>query len=184
MSVNGLRRSVRMVLGASALIAAVAAGAPSMAQGSRESANGHGTLAATDENGRAVKRQFSFNAQRQADGTVRGHATLINPAFGGSGNPNPPYQLQLDITCMRVVGNIAIMGGTTKRTNDQNLVDAAFFSVQDNGEPGKGRDRISRVFFWDDDPNTTGDPQACLLTGPTDFPLEPIEGGNIQVRTQ
>jgi hypothetical protein len=26
------------------------------------------------------------------------------------------------------------------------------------------------------------DPQACLLSVPTDFPLEPIESGNIQVR--
>jgi hypothetical protein len=84
---------------------------------------------------------------------------------------------------MKVVGNIAIFGGTTTRTNDPNLVDAVFFTVQDNGEPGKNMDKISSVFFWDDDPNTTGDPQACLLTGPTDFPLETIESGNIQVRS-
>jgi len=83
---------------------------------------------------------------------------------------------------MKVVGNIAVFGGTTKRTNDPNLVDAVFFSVQDNGEPGKDRDKISSVFFWDDDPLTQGDPQACLLTGALDFPLETIEAGNIQVR--
>ena len=146
-----------------------------------ESASGHGTLLATNEDGKEVKRQFSFNATRHGDGTVTGHAVLINPAFTGE-NGESPYQLHLDISCLRVVGNIAIMGGTTRRTNDPNLVDAAFFSVQDNGEPGKGNDRISRVFFWDDDPTTTGDPQACLLTGPTDFPLEPIESGNIAVR--
>jgi hypothetical protein len=84
---------------------------------------------------------------------------------------------------MKVVGNIAIFGGTVKRTNDPSLVDAVFFSVQDNAEPGKGVDKISRVFFWDDDPNTTGDPQACQLVTPTDFPLETIEAGNIQVRS-
>ncbi|HVM17505.1 MAG TPA: hypothetical protein VM290_07995 [Gaiellaceae bacterium] len=145
------------------------------------SANGHGTLLATDDNGREVKRQFSFTARRHADGTVTGQAVLVNPAFSGAGT-NAPYRLHVDITCMHVVGNIAIFGGTTERTNDPGLMDAVFFSVQDNGEPGKGRDRISRVFFWDDDPATTGDPQACLLTGPTDFPLEPIAGGNIQVR--
>ena len=176
------RRTVRRGLTASAMIGLVAFGAPSLAQPAQQSANGHGTLSGVDENGRSVKRQFSFSARRQADGSVKGHATLINPSFSGSGNPNPPYQLQLDISCMHVVGNIAIMGGMTKRTNDQNLVDAAYFSVQDNGEPGKGNDRISRVFFFDDDPTTTGDPQACLLTGPGDFPLEPIEGGNIQVK--
>jgi hypothetical protein len=137
---------------------------------SGDKANGHGTL---DGN-----RQFSFSATEHADGTVTGHAVLHNPNYQVDGKN---YQLQLDITCMRVYGNIAVFGGTTKRTNDPNLVDAAFFSVQDNGEPGKN-DRISRVYFWDDDPNTTGDPQACQLTGPSDFPLEQIEKGNIQVR--
>ena len=178
MSETRVRRAVRGALTASALAAAVALGAPATAQVTKEQANGHGTLSSAD----GTKRQFSFTAQRRPDGTVTGQATLINPAFGGSGDNNAPYQLHMDISCMKVVGNIAIMGGTTKRTNDANLVDAAFFTVQDNGEPGKGRDKISRVFFWDDNPGTTGDPQACLLTGPADFPLETIEAGNIQVR--
>ena len=145
-----------------------------------ESANGHGTLLAQNADGKQVRRQFSLSARKQADGTVTGHAVLINPAFTGE-NGHSPYQLQVDISCMHVVGNIAVFGGTTRRTNDPNLVDAVFFTVQDNGEPGTN-DRISRVFFWDDDPNTTGDPQACLLTLPLDFPLEQIESGNIQVR--
>ena len=145
-----------------------------------DSASGHGSLATTPGE-KSKQRQFSFNAQRQADGTVTGHAVLINPAFTGD-NGHSPYQLHVDISCMHVVGNIAVMGGTTSRTNDSSLVDAVFFSVQDNGE-GRGapRDKISRVFFWDDDPDTTGDPQACLLTAPGAFPLEPIENGNIQV---
>ena len=84
---------------------------------------------------------------------------------------------------MKIVGNIAVFGGTTARTNDPSLVDAVFFTVQDNGEPGKDSDKISSVFFWDDDPATQGDPQACLLTGPLDFPLETIDSGNIQVRS-
>jgi hypothetical protein len=141
----------------------------------RETANGHGALNNPD----GSKRQFSFSARRNPDGTAQGQAILHNPAFDGANGQN--YQLKLDITCMKVVGNIAIFGGYTRRTNDPNLVDAAYFSVQDNGEPGKN-DKISRVFFFDDDPTTTGDPQLCQLTGPTDFPLETIANGNIQVR--
>ena len=152
------------------------------AQNVRESANGHGTLISMDEMGKNVRRQFSFSAVRQDDGSVRGQAQLVNPAFRGSERNNAPYQLHIEISCMKVVGNIAIFGGTTKRTNDPNLVDAVYFSVQDNGEPGRGNDRISRAFFFDDNPATQGDPQLCLLTGPTDFPLEHIEAGNIQVR--
>ncbi len=152
----------------------------SAAQSSKESANGHGTLLVLNDDGDAVRRQFTVSAQRRPDGTVKGHAVLHNPAFRVDNGQK--YQLQIDITCMRVYGNIAVFGGTTRRTNDPNLVDAVFFSVQDNGEPGRDRDKISRVFFWDDDPNTTGDPQACQVTGPADFPLETIESGNIQVK--
>ena len=165
-------RKMSLAFAAACLLAGAAA-APSFAASGKEQANGHGQLDSA--------RQFSFTAQRRANGTVTGNATLVNPEFTGA-NGHSPYQLQIDISCMKTVGNIAIFGGTTKRTNDPSLVDAVFFSVQDNGEPGNGRDKISRAFFWDDDPNTQGDPQACQAVGPTDFPLETITAGNIQVK--
>lgn len=147
-----------------------------------ESANGHGTLpAAVGDNGRVIKRQFSFSAHRQPDGTVRGNAVLHNPAFDGA-HGNQPYQLQIEISCMKQIGNIAFFGGTTRRTTDPNLVDAVYFSVQDNGEPGRNVDMISRAFFFDDDPSTEGDPQLCLGNQVGDFPMEVITSGNIQVR--
>jgi hypothetical protein len=179
-----LKTSKSLILAAS--LAAVAVTAPwmkapiSAAQDTRESANGQGTLLVLNENGDAVRRQFSFSAHRLPDGTVKGHAVLHNPAFTVENGQK--YQLQISITCLKVVGNIAIFGGTTRRTNDPNLVDAVYFTVQDNGEPGRERDKISRVFFFDDDPTTQGDPQLCQLTGPADFPLETIESGNVQVR--
>ncbi|HEV2860567.1 MAG TPA: hypothetical protein VGX48_06155 [Pyrinomonadaceae bacterium] len=152
----------------------------SAAQSADQSASGHGTLLVQNAAGDFVRRQFSFSARRYDDGSVKGQATLHNPAV--ESGKNQRYQLQIDITCMKVVGNVAIFGGTTRRTNDPNLVDAVFFSVQDNGEPGRDRDKISRAFFFDDDPNTVGDPQICQANQPTDFPLETIESGNIQVR--
>jgi hypothetical protein len=161
-------------------VALIATAPNSHAQSGKESASGQGTLLVLNENGDAVRRQFSFSARRYPDGSVKGNAVLHNPSFTVKNGQR--YQLQINITCMKVYGNIAVFGGTTQRTNDPSLVDAVFFSVQDNGEPGKDNDKISRVFFWDDDPNTTGDPQACENTGPLDFPLETIESGNIQVR--
>lgn len=152
----------------------------STAQNNQESASGHGTLIVTDENGRQVRRQFSFNAKRQNDGTVKGNAVLHNPAFPGANGNN--YQAKFDISCMRIYGNIAVLGGFVRRTNDPNLIDAAYFSVQDNGEPGRNNDRISSVYFYDDDPTTTGSPALCELLGPNDLPTNPIDGGNIQVR--
>jgi hypothetical protein len=92
--------------------------------------------------------------------------------------------LHINVECLNIVGNTAYIGGTTRRTTDPNLVDAVFFAVEDNGEPGRNSDRISSVFFWDDDPGTTGDPQTCQLlpdeTGPS--PIFVIESGNISVR--
>ena len=172
-AVHLLRALALFAVAAAATLFAFASG--SSAAASVVSADGHGAL----NNADSADRQFSFSARKLADGTVTGNAVLVNPAF--TGDNGAPYQLQIDISCMHVVGNIAVFGGTTRRTNDANLVDAVFFSVQDNGEPGD-EDRISRAFFWDDDPNTTGDPQACLATLATDFPLEEIESGNIQVR--
>ena len=150
------------------------------AQNTNEGANGQGTLLVPNADGNFVRRQFSFSARRNADGTVRGNAVLHNPAF--ETDKNQRFQLQVDIQCMKVIGNVAFFGGTTRRTNDPNLVDAVFFSVQDNGEPGRDRDAISRAFFFDDDPNTTGDPQLCLGNQLGDFPMETIESGNVQVR--
>ncbi|MEK6281186.1 MAG: hypothetical protein AABN95_12605 [Acidobacteriota bacterium] len=149
------------------------------ATASAQSANGHGTLLVVNEKG-SVRRQFSFSAKRQADGSVKGQAILHNPAFeGANGNT---YQLKIGISCMKVNGNVAIFGGTTRRTNDPNLVDTVYFSVQDNGEPGRERDKISSVLFFDDDPNTTGDPQLCQGNVPGDFLMNTIESGNIQVK--
>jgi len=139
------------------------------------SASGQGTLEAG--------RTFSFSARVNADGTATGTAMLTNRAFTGA-NGHAPYQLQIAISCGKMVDqHTMIFGGTTRRTNDPSLVDAVFFSVQDNGEPGAGRDKISRATFWDDDPNTQGDPATCQFsTIEQDVPLETIQSGNVQVR--
>ena len=159
-----------LFLSAAALLAA----APALAA-STGSASGQGTL----EQGRT----FSVSARINADGTATGQATLINRAFSGDSNKGP-YQLHVDINCGKLLDDhTAIFGGSTRRTNDSNLVDAVYFSVQDNGEPGAGKDRVSRAFFFDDDPTTTGDPALCLGATLTDLPLETIERGNIQVRS-
>jgi hypothetical protein len=150
------------------------------------SANGHGTLLVDDGSGNLVRRQFSFSARQlnATTGAAQGNAVLHNPAFTGE-NGHSPYMLQIDIQCMKVFGNIAFFGGSVKKTNDTTdpvFLDAVFFSVQDNGEPGKNKDLLSPVFFWDDQPPITGDPMACNNNAVGDFAMDPIEAGNIQVK--
>jgi hypothetical protein len=163
--------STSLIVGSAVFAFTASAAAPG------HSAHGQGTLLNPD----GSRRQFSFNA-RQLDGfQAQGNAVLHNPAFTGA-NDNQRYSLQVDIRCINVIGNTAFIGGLTRRTNDPNLVDAVYFAVEDNGEPGKNVDRISRAFFFDDDPNTTGDPGACAFNQLGDFPLETIDAGNVQVR--
>jgi len=168
------------ILAAGAIVAIAGIGISSAVTAPVTQASGHGTLFVTNSDGQQVRRQFSLSGRKNPDGTVKGNAVLHNPAFTVDNGQN--YMLQIDISCMNVVGNTVFFGGTTKRTNDPTLVDAVFFSVEDNGEPGAGSDKISQAMFWDDDPTTTGDPMACLNNVAGDFEMLPIESGNIQVR--
>ncbi|HEU4955995.1 MAG TPA: hypothetical protein VFT40_00045 [Sphingomicrobium sp.] len=165
---------MRIPLGAASLVIALVSSVPAIAA-TGSMVSGQGALSSDP------RRNFSVSAKINADGTASGHATLINKAFTGE-NGKSPYLLQLDIKCGKMVdANTAIFGGTVKRTNDTSLVDTVYFSVQDNGEPGAGSDKVSRAFFFDGDPATTGDPALCLGATLTDLPLETIVSGNLNV---
>ena len=158
-----------------ALLALGFLAAPALAQITATGfASGQGTL----EQG----RKFALSARINADGTASGQAVLINKNFTGD-KPNQPYQLHVTVSCgKKLDDHTAIFGGMTQKTNDSSLVDAVYFSVQDNGEPGAGTDMISRAYFFDNDPATVGDPKLCLGSTLTDLPLETIVSGNIDVK--
>jgi hypothetical protein len=166
---------MKKVLGGLVVVAVLAfSGFAAAAAG--DQAEGHGTLAG--------KRQFSFSAHVNSDGTVTGQAELVNPNFTGA-NGKSPYWVHVEVSCMKVIGNVAFFGGLVTSTNDTGggvFTGAVYFSVQDNGEPGKGTDRLSLLFFFDDDPNTVGDPALCQGNQLGDFPMDPIEAGNIQLK--
>lgn len=139
----------------------------------RPSASGHGSLTVIDPDGNERLRQFSFSAATAKDGTVNGSAVIQNPQY------DPKYHLNIDISCLRVDGNVASFGGVQRNSNDPAFEAAypfAFFTVVDNGKSGD-LDTISLVFFDSDVP-----PSACQDILPTDFPQNLIENGNVQVR--
>src|SRR5688572_15935125 len=86
--------------------------AKSLASGT-ESVNGQGTLINEDGSG----SQFSFNARRNPNGKVTGQATLRNPSFKTGNGQNS--QIKIDIICLKVIGKTAVLGGMTKRQNNQ-----------------------------------------------------------------
>jgi|SRR5687768_4817636 len=140
---------------------------------SNESANGEGTLINED----GSRSQFSFNVRRNPNGKVTGQATLRNPSFkSGNGQNN---QINIDVSCLKVEGDVAIIGGVTKRKNNQAKSEAVYFAVQDKGEAG---DSIFRGFYYDDDPATEGDPQRCQTIETEVLVLEPVVAGTIEVK--
>lgn len=163
---------MRMLISAALMVAAAT---PALAAPTA-SVSGQGALSADP------RRTFSVSAKVNADGTASGRATVVNKAFSGDSGKGP-YLLQVDISCGKVLDDkTVILGGMTRKTNDSSLVDAVYFAVQDNGEPGANSDKVSRAYFFDDDPTTTGDPMLCLGSTLTDLPLETIVSGNINVR--
>ena len=165
-----LRGSVLVGAAAMMVLSAIPAGSAT----STPSSNGHGGITLTNTNGDSVKRQFSFSAVTKKDGTVTGTAELRNPSF------DPVYRVQIDVSCLKVTGNVASFGGTVKHTTDpvfNNEFSQAFWTVVDNGEPGKN-DTISEMFF-----DNVVPPSSCQFITPTDFPQIPIENGNVQVKS-
>ena len=151
------------------LIGAAMMASPALAAKGDVRVSGQGTL----NDGRI----FNVSAVLYTDGTVKGHATLINHAFSGDSGKGP-YKLYVDITCVNQLDDGTVyIGGETRRTNDSSLVDAVFFAVRDDGK----NDQLSRAYFWDDNPGTVGDSQACKLNVAGDFLLEEVIRGNIKV---
>ncbi len=116
------------------------------------------------------KSTFVFNAIRHKNGTVNGH--LVYHFRGGN------ISIKMDIDCLTIVGNNAIMSGVVTQVNGDSVPGFIFvgqrgeFQVEDNGEGGDDPpDLISDLFLF---------PGAnCGLT--TGAPYLPIDG-NIQVQ--
>ena len=136
-----------------------------------ESANGQGKLVNED----GTKSQFTINVKRNPNGKVTGNATLRNPSYKKSNGQDE--QIKIDVTCLKVVGNVAVMGGTTKRKNSQSKAEAVYIAVEDGG----AADKIFRGFYYDDDTATDGDAQLCQSIETNILVLEPVAEGSIEV---
>ena len=127
--------------------AAAVTGVALAATGHSAQGSGHVTFGATHENGNAE----------------------VNDATAG-------VRAHIDVNCLNVIGNYAIVSGVVTRSNDPTLVgDEAAFAVQDNGEGAKAPpDLMSIVNFY----NVGVGPDCRVLS---EYDLVPLEGGNIQV---
>jgi hypothetical protein len=147
---------------ATAAIVLVAAAPAAAAVGA--SASGSGTVLF----GNTIEH-ISFSAQQVGAGTeATGEATIINATAN--------VRVHVDVNCLNVIGNYAIVSGIVTQTSDPTAVPEgtqAIFAVLDAGQ-GRGRDFASIANFY---PVGTG----VDCTVPSEFDLVPVNG-NFRVR--
>ncbi len=135
------------------------------------SASGHGTLSfeGIPINAEGF-RQFSFHARVKKNGSVQGSGVLTY--IGGVRN------LQFDIDCLEVDGNLAVMSGVVTRDNQNpnNEGLLCWFKVIDNGE-GNNADPDEITLFY-----TGTNPATYDCANNFNVATYPIDGGNVQVR--
>jgi len=124
-----------------ASILAVAVVSSASATGVTQSATGSGQFEFTSDTGVTALRTFAFAAVTSGDGTVTGQAQIYNRAV--------PGRIHIEIDCLNVIGNIAVLSGTYVYSTDPAASpgDRAIFAVEDNGEgAGGASDRVTRAF--------------------------------------
>jgi hypothetical protein len=122
-------------------LAAIALAPSAGAENVTQSATGSGQFEFTSDVGVTALRTFAFAAIRTSDGRVTGQAQIYNRAV--------PGRLHIQVDCLNVIGNIAVLSGTYTYSTDPAAApgDKAIFAVQDNGEgAGTSPDRVTRAF--------------------------------------
>lgn len=137
-----------------------------------QSATGSGHLEFTTD-GVTAWRTFAFEATKANDGSATGEAQIDNRSV--------PGRLHIQIDCLNVIGNIAVISGTITSSTEAGVPAGAssIFGVQDNGEgAASAPDRITQQFAnsglvcTDITPSNVG-----LFT----YLLRDVEAGNIQI---
>jgi hypothetical protein len=150
--------------------AATAPGPPLFNKGSGpvvQSATGAGHFTVGGE-----LRTFSFTALKYADGTVEGEYELKSRLTGAT--------IHGDVTCLSVMGNLAWIGGVQEHGSEGFPPGGENgFRVADNGEGANDPPDEMSLMFVNAPP---GFAQLYCNARPPAPALNPIEGGNIQVR--
>lgn len=144
------------------------------ALGAKDSAEGKGTLVHED----GTRSEFEFSAKRNPNGKVSGQATIRNPSYRAANGQ--VEKIKVEISCLKVEGRVAILGGETKRKNNQAEVEAVYFAVEDNG--AGAADAIFRGFYYDDEAATRGEAALCETLKPEVLVFEPLAAGYVTVK--
>lgn len=179
-----MKRLARCALGVGVMAAALLPPAPGGAGPAGNpvvhSATGAGHQDDVDAaTGEVFNRTFAFSAVQFADGTAQGNAQIESRKFD--------LVIHMRIDCLHVLpdGRTARLSGVVTRTSrpfaDAPVGEVHRFSVQDNGEPGRGVDKFSGVppnpLARECDDADFGAPEPSRVA-----PSRTVERGEIQVR--
>jgi hypothetical protein len=159
-----------VVLGS--ILAATAVPPSTAAENVTESATGSGQFDFTVNSVTAL-RTFAFEAARSSDGTLTGEAQMYNRAI--------PGRIHLQLDCLNVIGNIAIVSGAVTYSTEAGISigDPAIFGVQDNGEGAAAPPDQATIFL-----ENSG--LVCTDITPSNvgfytYLLRTVEHGNVQI---
>lgn len=165
---------VRIALGV-LILALVMVSGSSLAQGKKDFAHGNGQISFEDK-----VSNFSFTAQRQKDGTVKGNLVYHQR----SSNPENNISVHMRIDCLTVVGNTATIQGIITKADPESifvegfgdffLVGAAANMTVYDGGTGNSADEASQLFI------TGARSNFCEI----DFPPFMYRTTNVVVRSE
>lgn len=151
--------------------APVAGEASFAAGGAAHVVTGKGTLWAPDPWNEYIN--IAFDARVMPDGSARGH---WHHQFRSR---TPNGRIFVQVTCLTVVGNQAWMAGYAVQAGAEGNIGRPFgLRVVDNGEGAGAVDQMTRT-IWPG--GLGGEPSDFCANMPTDHPLWPLAGGNVQV---
>jgi hypothetical protein len=124
-----------------------------------------------------AERHVAFSAHTGPRGTS-GEFTSHRQLPDGSG-PAPLVTFTGEVTCLRIDGNRAVIGGIIRHSFAPETEGRMFFAaVEDNGEPSRGSppDRVGAYFIGVPPGDLTCDEATSLYAT-----LAPVESGNVRV---